>query len=365
MAALISRWDRQQQRLRVQRGTNFARKLGLFSSRKKLFRFLLISLAIFAIAPPLYFHFSLRRFRQMQLRKCSWMSSPPLVCAHGGDSTKAFPNTMDAYRIALSSQADCIEIDVSRSSDGLLLALHDRDLQRLSGNTSSKVGYLSRKEIADLGSEHHQSLEFSDLNIPTIEDALRLVSGSVKQVILDAKVGPPLYEKGLAKDILSVDHVNNPQVQFCNPVFPPKFSMLLTTNSVDPTLVPILHSPVERTNCKNCVVWAKSDSLARELIRLSNDTMVGYIVMMDPSNGTRMQLLRMRGAGVVGVYHPLIDEKLVKILHERKKKVFAWTVDEESSMQKMLLERVDAGSRAQAARILSCAGNHSRDLSHL
>lgn len=32
----------------------------------------------------------------------------------------------------------------------------------------------------------------------------QLVSGSVKQLILDAKVGPPLYEKGLAKDILSV-----------------------------------------------------------------------------------------------------------------------------------------------------------------
>ncbi|KAL1542741.1 glycerophosphodiester phosphodiesterase GDPD4-like isoform X2 [Salvia divinorum] len=306
MAALISRWDRQQQRLRVQRGTIFPRKLGLFSSRKKLFRLLLISLAIVAIVPPLYFHFSLRSFRQMQLRKCSWMSSPPLVCAHGGDSTKAFPNTMDAYRIALSSQADCIEIDVSRSSDGILLALHDRELQRLSGNTSSKVGYLSRKEIADLGSEHHQSLKFSDLNIPTIEEALRLVSGSVKQVILDVKVGPPLHEKGLGKDILSV---------------------------------------VERTNCKNCLVWAKSDSLARELIRLSNDTTVGYIVMMDPSSGTRMPVLRMRGAGVVGVYHPLIDEKLVKILHgtcRRKKKVFAWTVDEESSMQKILLERVDA-----------------------
>ncbi|XP_057793831.1 glycerophosphodiester phosphodiesterase GDPD4 isoform X2 [Salvia miltiorrhiza] len=269
MAALISRWDRQQRQLRVQRRSIF----GLFSSRKKLFRFLLISLAIIAILPPLYFHFSLRRFRQMQLRKCSWMSSPPLVCAHGGDSTKAFPNTMDAYRIALSSQADCIEIDVSRSSDGLLLALHDRDLQRLSGNKSSKVGYLSMKEIADLGFKHHQSLEFSDVNIPTIEDALRLVSGSVKQVILDAKVGPPLYEKGLAKDILSV---------------------------------------------------------------------VGYIVMMDPSSGARMRVLRMRGAGVVGVYHPLIDEKLVKILHGRNKKVFAWTVDEEEWMQKMLLERVDA-----------------------
>lgn len=42
---------------------------------------------------------------------------------------------------------------------------------------------------------------------------------------------------------------------------------------------------------------------------------VGYIVMMDQSTRTRTQPLRMRGAGVVGVYHPLIDEKLVKILH--------------------------------------------------
>lgn len=42
---------------------------------------------------------------------------------------------------------------------------------------------------------------------------------------------------------------------------------------------------------------------------------VGYIVMMDPLSGTRMELLRMRNAEVVGVYHPLVDEKLTKILH--------------------------------------------------
>lgn len=42
---------------------------------------------------------------------------------------------------------------------------------------------------------------------------------------------------------------------------------------------------------------------------------VGYIVMMDPSTGTSMRPLRMSGAGVVGVYYPLIDEKLVKLLH--------------------------------------------------
>ncbi|XP_028053867.1 glycerophosphodiester phosphodiesterase GDPD4 isoform X4 [Camellia sinensis] len=201
---------------------------------------------------------------------------------------------MAAYHTALHSRVDCIEIDVSRSSDGILFALHDRDLQQISGNSTSKVGHLSVKEIKEL--DHDQ-------NIPTVEDALKLISSSVRQIILDAKVGPPSYEKGLAKDILSV---------------------------------------VERTQCKNCLVWTKSDNLARDVMKLSPDVMVGYIVMKDPSTGARNNLLRMRGASVVGVFHPLIDEKLMKILHGRNKKVYAWTVDDQASMKKMLYENVDA-----------------------
>ena len=100
---------------------------------------------------------------------------------------------------------------------------------------------------------------------------------------------------------------------------------------------------------------------------------VGYIVMKDPSTGARTNLLRMKAAGIVGVYHPLIDEKLVRILHgydlplqlcvstflqaassfslfnisfkvfnRRNKKVYAWTVDDEALMERMLVERVDA-----------------------
>lgn len=42
---------------------------------------------------------------------------------------------------------------------------------------------------------------------------------------------------------------------------------------------------------------------------------VGYIVMIDVSTGLRTNLLRMKDAKVVGVYHPLIDEKLVQISH--------------------------------------------------
>jgi hypothetical protein len=31
---------------------------------------------------------------QMRERKCGWIASPPMVCAHGGDSTNAFPNSV-------------------------------------------------------------------------------------------------------------------------------------------------------------------------------------------------------------------------------------------------------------------------------
>ncbi|KAL3513311.1 hypothetical protein ACH5RR_026028 [Cinchona calisaya] len=306
MVMSLSRWERQRgQLVRVGRnGWRWPRRGLLASRRRKIrFRWLLIGLAFIAILPPLFFHFKLRSFHQMQLRKCRWLTKPPLVCAHGGDSSKAFPNTMDAYHTALHSQVDCIEIDVSRSLDGILFALHDRELQRILGNSTSRVGYMSMKEIEELKPNRQLALKFHDLSIPTIEDALKLVSGSVREVILDAKVGPPSYEKGLAKDIISV---------------------------------------VGKTACKNCLVWAKSDSLARDIIKLSSDVTVGYIVTMDPSTRARMNLLRMRRAGVVGVYHPLVDERLGKILHGRKKKVYAWTVDDEISMQKMLFEHVDA-----------------------
>ncbi|XP_071711965.1 glycerophosphodiester phosphodiesterase GDPD4 [Rutidosis leptorrhynchoides] len=275
---------------------SFDRRFKRFVSRKFLFRSFLLILAITAIIPPVYLHFKLRRYHQLELKKCSWLNKPPLVCAHGGDASKAFPNTMDAYNIAIRSQVDCMEIDVSRSTDGVLFALHDRDLQRISGNISSKVGYLSSKEIKEL-------VASNNVAIPTMEDALKLVSSAVQKVVVDAKVGPPSYEKGLANDILSV---------------------------------------VKRTQCNNCVVWTKSDNLARDVIKQSSDVTVGYIVMMNFSTGIRSNLLRIKDAEVVGIFHGLVEESVVKVLHRRNKKVYAWTVDDEPTMHKMLNENVDA-----------------------
>ncbi|XP_027190046.1 glycerophosphodiester phosphodiesterase GDPD4 isoform X2 [Cicer arietinum] len=178
-----------------------------------------------------------------------------------------------------------------------------RDLQRLSGNTSSRVGDMSSKQIRELSASQQSIEKINDESIPTIQEALMLTASLVRQIILDVKVGPPLYEKGLAKDVLSI---------------------------------------VEQTECGNCIIWAKSDNLVRDVVKFSSEIAVGYIVMREPSTGARTKLLRMKGAEVVGVYHPLIDEKLMRVLHRRRKKVYAWTVEDQESMQKLLFEHVDA-----------------------
>ncbi|XP_014500225.1 glycerophosphodiester phosphodiesterase GDPD4 [Vigna radiata var. radiata] len=264
---------------------------------------IVVSLAIFAIVPPIFFHFRLRRFNQIRLMKCRWLNNPPLICAHGGDSSKASPNTMASYFHAIQAHADCIEIDVSRSSDGVLFALHDRDLQQLTGNDSIKVGHMNSKQIRELSLSQQSKSKFTDETILTIQDALMLTANSVRQIVLDVKVGPPFYEKELAKDVLSA---------------------------------------VGKTQCSNCLIWAKSDNVARDVIKLSSNITVGYIVTREYSSGVRSTLLRMKGAEVVGVYHGLIDEKIVRVLHRRNKKVYAWTVDDEESMRRMLVEHVDA-----------------------
>ncbi|KAL1292507.1 hypothetical protein AAHE18_19G001800 [Arachis hypogaea] len=184
-----------------------------------------------------------------------------------------------------------------------LLFTTGRDLHRFSPNATSKVGHLTSNQIRELGASLHSPDKLKDQSIPTIQDALMLTANSVRQIILDIKVGPPFYEKGLARDILSI---------------------------------------LENTVCQNCLVWCKSDNLVRDVIKLSSEITVGYIVMKEPSTGARTNLLRMKGAEVVGVYHPLIDEKLMRVLHRRKKKVYAWTVDDVESMQRMLFEHVDA-----------------------
>eukprot|EP00250_Pteridium_aquilinum_P015074 c22362_g1_i1 orf=554-1057(+) len=139
--------------------------------------------------------------------------------------------------------------------------------------------------------------------VPKLANALQQVSSYVKQVIIDAKVGPPMFGISLAADILSVVNI---------------------------------------TQCKKCLVWSKSDSLVKELKELSPGATAGYIVMKDEVTGRITDPTRMKTVEVVGAYHGAVSANFVSDIHKAGKKVYAWTVNDRDTMKIMLFDGVDA-----------------------
>ncbi|KAL3689223.1 hypothetical protein R1sor_015532 [Riccia sorocarpa] len=262
------------------------------------FVFLLLLLGGLMMAPSFYFFLT-----ETEIHDCDWLEKPPLVCAHGGDASNAPPNTLAAYQLALDAGVDCVEIDASRTQDGVLVALHDRELAIMTGHSGARVGNYTASKIRQLDASAGSQLGFTRQQVPTLEEALLFIGTSVRQIIVDAKVGPPLYEHRLSKDILSV---------------------------------------IKRSECSSCIVWAKSDAFIADITRHASRIKTGYIVMKDLTTGKVSELVRLKGAEIVGIYYGLVNDKVVRHLHRHGKKVHAWTVDTREGMSSMLRANVDA-----------------------
>lgn len=75
----------------------------------------------------------------------------PVVIAHRGSSYAAPEHTFAAYDLAVSEGADYIEQDVQRTSDGVLVVIHDASLDRtIRGEPSACSGAVADKSLAQL-----------------------------------------------------------------------------------------------------------------------------------------------------------------------------------------------------------------------
>jgi glycerophosphoryl diester phosphodiesterase len=116
---------------------------------------------------------------------------PVLNIGHRGASGHAPEHTIPAYDLALQQGADYIEIDLQLTSDGVLVALHDKTLNRTAdapegvperycrGPVSKKT--LEQIKMCDVGSWF--SPEYAGQQIPTLEEIFELYGTSVNYYI--------------------------------------------------------------------------------------------------------------------------------------------------------------------------------------
>ena len=92
------------------------------------------------------------------------------------------PNTVPALAAAVAAGHECVEVDVSRSKDGHLVALHARELRRLTDNRHANVGELTLEEILNL------PVPGGGYSVATFAEAMATVMRrGLKQITVDFK----------------------------------------------------------------------------------------------------------------------------------------------------------------------------------
>lgn len=100
----------------------------------------------------------------------------PLRIAHRGASARAPENTLAAFREAIRLGADCIELDVHLSADGVPVVIHDDSVDRTT-NGRGPVSALTSRHLRRLDAGAWFSSRFRGERIPTLEEALECARG--------------------------------------------------------------------------------------------------------------------------------------------------------------------------------------------
>jgi glycerophosphoryl diester phosphodiesterase len=101
------------------------------------------------------------------------------IIGHRGNAAHAPENTLDSFRQALAVGAECLEMDVHLSSDGVAVVIHDPRLDRTT-DAAGVVAQLPAEQIqqADAGAKftpdgHTFPYRGRGLRVPLFEDVLR------------------------------------------------------------------------------------------------------------------------------------------------------------------------------------------------
>jgi glycerophosphoryl diester phosphodiesterase len=218
------------------------------------------------------------------------------ITAHRGDSTHAPENTMPAFMLAVENQADILEIDVRQTSDGEYVIMHDESLSRTTGD-SHKVGEVNLRYIKNLDAGSFFSEEFAGVVIPTLEEVMEFAVENDVFLNIELKTADTDsedYVQGIVDIIQRYDYVDK------------------------------------------CMLASDNYDRLKELKTLDEDITTLYIMSFAFNNLGSMEYV-----DAFSIRYNFISADLVKNIHQNDKKIYAWTVDNETQIKRLLLYDVD------------------------
>jgi glycerophosphoryl diester phosphodiesterase len=249
------------------------------------------------------------------------LDGPVLNIGHRGASAYAPEHTIAAYDLALEQGADYIEIDLQMTADGVLVALHDKTLNRTAdapegvperycrGLVSKKT--LEQIKMCDAGSwfgPEYAGLE-EPLRIPTLEEIFLKYGTSVNYYI---ETKNPDAAPGMEEELV---RLLGEYGLIPDPAEPPNWQVLIQSFSAESLMK--IHEMNEDLPLIQLYWAGTSKSIQRDL-----DAVSEYAVGIGP-------------------YKRDVDAALVEAAHEHCLAVHPYTVNTEEEMEELILLGVD------------------------
>ena len=218
-----------------------------------------------------------------------------LLIAHRGASDLAPENTLMAFESAIEFGADFIEFDVRNTVDKEIVIIHDPGVFR----TTHRLGLVKRLTLKKIKSLNAGNGE----KIPTLKELIQATKGKISYMC-EIKV------KGISEKVAKILRENN---------------VLDSTILISFKHEELLKSRIEHPELKlGAIIPSKFGWITNWFFRkklISN--------------------LAKKNFFSINPFYPLVNKKFVKIAHENGLKVFPWTVNSKSKLEKLSKIGVD------------------------
>ncbi|MDN6671336.1 MAG: glycerophosphodiester phosphodiesterase, partial [Staphylococcus equorum] len=97
-----------------------------------------------------------------------------ILVAHRGIATYFPENTMIAFKAALISDIDILEIDIHRTLDNQLVVIHDDSIDRTS-NGSGKIKDMTLAALQQFDYGITKDNKFEGETLPTLDEVIKLI----------------------------------------------------------------------------------------------------------------------------------------------------------------------------------------------
>jgi len=232
----------------------------------------------------------------------------PLVIGHRGFCQVAPENTLPSFELALAAGADLIELDCRQTRDGVLIVIHDHELDRTTDarrrwrKRHIKVESRTALEIQDLDAGSWFDTRFAGARVPFLGEALELIQKS-SLALIERKSGEPARLAALLR-----------QRQLINKVFVQSFdwAFLKAFHELAPEQVlGALGPPKFLSNGR------KPAAIFRQL------------------NSGSLRELQKTGAQVA-VWNQQVNGRAIQLAHQRGLSVWVYTVNTERRANRLL-----------------------------